>query len=180
MSISKGRADISFRRLKNRLIAKLITRFPSLTGLATSAYAPWESEDVPWAPVKKALHEMTLAMVTTAGIHHTDQEPFDMKDSDGDPSYRVLDIRRPLDTLMITHDYYDHTDADRDINIIFPIERLRELVEDKRLGGLSDKHYAFMGHIDGPHIHTLIERTAPEVARALVRDGVDAVLLTPG
>jgi D-proline reductase (dithiol) PrdB len=41
-------------------------------------------------------------------------------------------------------------------------------------------NYGFMGHIDGPHIKTLMERTAPEVASRLVNSEVDVVLLTPG
>jgi D-proline reductase (dithiol) PrdB len=167
-------------RLKNRLIAKLITRFPSLGKRLIESYAPWESEDIPWAPVRKLLRDSKLAVVTTAGVHHKDQEPFEMADPNGDPTFRVIDAGRPLESLMITHDYYDHADADRDINIVFPIERLRELEKEGVIGRLADLHYGFMGHIDGPHIATLIQRTAPEVARRLRDDGVDVVLLTPG
>jgi hypothetical protein len=36
-----------------------------------------------------------------------------------------------------------------------------------------------MGHIDGPHLKTLMEETAPAVAELLVRDGAEAVFLTP-
>jgi len=36
-----------------------------------------------------------------------------------------------------------------------------------------------MGHIDGRHISTLVETSAPEVARKLQKDQVDLVLLTP-
>jgi D-proline reductase (dithiol) PrdB len=171
---------MNWNRLKNRLIARVITRFPSLAKSFIESYAPWESEDIPWSPLIKPLSECTVAMVTTAGAHHRDQTPFDMVDKNGDPSYRVIDITKPLSTLMITHDYYDHRAADRDINVVFPIERLREFEHEGVIGKLADRHYGFMGHITGPHIMTLITRTAPEVARLLKRDGVDAVLLTPG
>lgn len=167
-------------RLKNRLIAKIITRFPSLGKGLIDSYSPWESEDIPWTPVRKPLRDSKVAVVTTAGVHHRDQEPFDMADPNGDPSYRVIDVRRPLDTLMITHDYYDHADADKDINIVFPIERLRELEKEGAVGRVADTHYGLMGHIDGPHIATLLKKTAPEVARRLREEGADAVLLTPG
>jgi hypothetical protein len=36
-----------------------------------------------------------------------------------------------------------------------------------------------MGHIDGPHLRTLLETTAPEVARRLRADRAEAVVLTP-
>lgn len=158
----------------------MITRFPSLAKRFVASYAPWESEDIPWTPFTKPLSECTVAMVTTAGVHHRDQAPFDMIDRDGDPSFRVIDISRPLESLIITHDYYDHRDADKDINIIFPVERLREFAREGIIGRRANVHYGFMGHITGPHIMTLIANTAPEVARRLKRDGVDVVLFTPG
>lgn len=171
---------MNWKRLKNRLIAKVITRFPSLAKRFIASYAPWESEDIPWVPFAKPLSECTVALVTTAGVHHRDQTPFDMVDKSGDPTYRVIDITKPLSTLMITHDYYDHRAADRDINVVFPVERLREFEHEGIVGRLAERHYGFMGHITGPHIMTLITKTAPEVARLLKRDNVDVVLLTPG
>ena len=158
----------------------MITRFPSLAKRFVASYAPWESEDIPWTPFTKPLSECTVAMVTTAGVHHRDQTPFDMIDRDGDPSYRVIDLSRPLESLIITHDYYDHRDADKDINIIFPVERLREFAREGIIGRPANVHYGFMGHITGPHIMTLIAHMATEVARHLKRDGVDIVVLTPG
>ncbi len=167
-------------RLKNKLVAKIITRFPSLAKKFTASYDPWKSRDVPWTPVTKPLDKCTIAVVTTAGVHHRDQEPFDMKDREGDPSYRIIDLKKPLSSLMITHDYYDHADADKDINIVFPVERLREFEAEGLIGHVADRHYGFMGHITGRHIPTLMDKKAPEIAKMLKNDSVDAVLLTPG
>lgn len=171
---------MSLHRLKNRLIARVITAFPSLARGFIDAYHPWESDDVPWTAVTKPLAESKAALVTTSGVHHRDQKPFDMKDKNGDPTYRVIDGERPVADLMITHDYYDHADADKDINIVFPVERLREMASAGTIGSLARHHYSFMGHIDGPHIFTLVEETGPEVAEKLREDDVDVVLLTPG
>jgi len=170
----------TWSRLKNRMIARLITRFPSLSKRFIDGYTPWESEEVPWTPLGKPLAECRVALVTTAGVHHVDQAPFDMNDPNGDPGFRELDLERPLSDLMITHDYYDHKDADRDINIVFPVERLREFAREGRIGGVTRHHYGFMGHVDGPHLPRLIEETGPEVARRLKDRGADVVLLTPG
>jgi D-proline reductase (dithiol) PrdB len=171
---------MSFSRFKNQIIAKIITRFPSLAERFTAAYEPWRSTDIPWTPVTRALAVSTVAVVTTAGVHHREQEPFDMKDCDGDPSFRVIDFRKPLSSLMITHDYYDHTDADKDINVVFPIEPLKEFEQEGRIGRVADLHYSFMGHIVGRHIPTLITKTATEVAGRLKEEHVDSVLLAPG
>ncbi len=109
-------------RLKNRLIARLATRFLFFKDILTARYKPSESKGIPWTPVRKPLRDSMIAVVTAAGVHHRDQKPFDMKDPNGDPTFRQIDVRRPLTDLVITHDYYDHSDADRDINIVFPVE----------------------------------------------------------
>jgi D-proline reductase (dithiol) PrdB len=167
-------------RLKNRLIAKVITRYPGLAQRFITAYEPWESgEPIPWTPPRKPLKACKLALVTTSGVHHVSQTPFDMQDSEGDPSFRVIDGATIGEDYRITHDYYDHSDAEKDLNIVLPIDRLRELQQEGVIGQLAESHYSFMGHIDGRHIATLIGTTARQVADRLRRDGVDLVLLTP-
>ena len=168
------------KRFKNRLIAKVITRYPSLAQRFITAYEPWESgEAIPWSTLKKPLSDCKLALVTTSGVHHTKQEPFDMQDSDGDPTFRAITAATIGSNYHITHDYYDHSDAEKDLNIIFPLERLQELQKEGVIGQLADTHYSFMGHIDGRHIATLIGQAAKEVAERLRQDEVDVVLLTP-
>jgi D-proline reductase (dithiol) PrdB len=168
------------RRLKNRLIAKAATAFPPIGRLLSSSYHPSEQQGIPWTPLKKRLGESSISIVTTAGVHRKDQTPFDMKDPNGDPSLRVIEGAVSTDDLMITHDYYDHKDADKDINIVFPIERLREFEKACLIKSVAPVHFSFMGHVVGPHIRTLTEATAPEAADRLKSEGVDIVLLTPG
>jgi len=168
-------------RLKNRGLAALATAFPALGERFAAGYRAERQDDgVPWAPVRRPLAGSTIALVTTAGVHHRDQQAYDMHDHDGDPSFRELDFERPLDSLMITHDYYDHADADRDLNVVLPVERLRELAAGGEIGAVARLGYGFMGHITGPHLETLKRRTAPEVAARLKKARVDAVLLAPG
>ena len=167
-------------RYKNRIIAKLSRHVPVLAGWFTDRFSPLESQDVPWTPVRKPLVACKVAMITTAGVHHKNQPPFDMIDREGDPSFRKIDASPPLDDLVITHDYYDHSDADKDINLVFPIQRLWELEQDGQIGQVATTHYGFMGHIIDRHIQTLTLQTAPQVGRKLKSDDVDLVLLFPG
>lgn len=102
-----------------------------------------------------------------------------MQDSDGDPSFRELDGATMTADYRITHDYYDHSDAEKDLNIVLPLQRLQEFVSENLLGSLNHRHFGFMGHIDGRHIPALIEGSAREVAGKLCSDEVDLVLLTP-
>ena len=171
---------MNLQRLKNRLIARLAGRYPALAERLVAGYRARASEQAgPWTPMAKPLSQCRLALVTTAGVHHATQPPFDMQDAQGDPGFRELDGRTIETDFRITHDYYDHRDAERDLNIVLPLARLREFVAEGKLGAVAERHYGFMGHIDGPHIVTLMEQTAPAVAARLQADGVDLVLLTP-
>jgi D-proline reductase (dithiol) PrdB len=64
-----------------------------------------------------------------------------------------------------------------DVNVVFPIDRLREMVAEGRIGSLGPTLYSFMGaQRDVTAIKTT---TAHEVADRLLEDGVEVVLLTP-
>ena len=79
---------------------------------------------------------------------------------------------------MVTHTHYDHTDADRDINCVFPIDRLRELEDEKVINRLAEVNYGFMGFIPNPT--PLREGPAKEVAQKVKNADIDIALLTAG
>jgi D-proline reductase (dithiol) PrdB len=165
--------------LLNRAAVQLFRRVPWLAERWARRHRFVEGGAIPWAPLRVPLARATVALVTTAGVHRVSDPPFDMADPDGDPSVRVIPADTPGAALTITHRYYDHRAADRDLNVVLPVDRLRELVAEGRVGALAPRIYGFMGHVDGRHLTTLLERSAPDVAGRLVADGADAVVLTP-
>jgi len=165
--------------LLNRILVQAFKRLPWLGERWARRYPFVRPEGTPWAPLRKPLAECRLALVTTAGVHRADQPPFDMTDRDGDPTARAFPADTPRGRLTITHDYYDHAAADEDLNVVLPVDRVRELVAEGIVGALAPTCYSLMGHINGRHVATLASRTAPEVAGRLLADGADAVLLAP-
>ena len=163
----------------NTVLVQLFKHLPWLAERWARGHQFVEGKGIPWAPLGKPLRESCIAMVTTAGVHLKSQPPFNMEDPDGDPTFRAFPADADKDDLTITHNYYDHSAADRDINVILPIDRLRELEQEGFIGRIAPTLYSFMGHIDGPHLKTLMEETAPEVAERLLREGAEAVVLTP-
>ena len=159
--------------------ARLFTWSPSLAEFWARRAQVIAHADTPWTPLRKAPRECAVALVTTAGVHLPCDPPFDMSDRRGDPSYREIPSDTPGSLLAVTHDYYDHRDADRDVNVVFPIDRLRELSGSGEIGGPAPVHYSFMGHLTGPHVAALRDVTSREVARRLREAGVDLVLLSP-
>ncbi len=165
--------------LTNSALVQLFKRVPWLAERWAKHHQFIEGKGIPWAPLHKPLRESSIAMVTTAGVHLKSQTPFNMEDPDGDATFRAFPADVDKAALTITHKYYDHSAADRDINVVLPIDRLCELRDEGVIGRIAPTLYSFMGHIDGPHLKTLMEETAPQVAELLVRDEVDAVFLTP-
>jgi len=137
------------------------------------------SSGIPFARLRKPLAKARVALLTTAGVHLATQTPYDMENPDGDPTYREIPGDVDLTQMMITHKYYNHTDADIDLNVVFPLAHFRDLVKKQVIGSLAPRHFGFMGHIDHALVNVLTNQTAPEVAAKLRKDGVDFAFLTP-
>ena len=134
---------------------------------------------VPFTPFDGALAKSHVAIVTAAGVHLREQEAFNIADELGDLTYRVLPPDVDTAALMVTHHHYDHTDADRDINVVFPIDALRELAAEGFVGGVARKHVGYMGYT--MQLKAMYEGTAPQIANEIDRGGrADAVVLTGG
>lgn len=129
---------------------------------------------VPYTPFRKKLEESTVCLVTTAAVRRKDDAPFNVE---GDTTFRVI----PGDTegrdLAYDDAHYDHACVDQDINCVFPLDRLRSLATEGRIGGLSELHYS-MGFSQA--LRELRETTVPQLAREVERVRPDAVLLTGG
>ena len=136
---------------------------------------PMSRRCIPYTPRFRELKASNIALVSTAGVHLRDQEPYKVE---GDNSWRIIPGDVQANQLMVTHDHYNHADADQDINCVFPIDRLRDLAADGIIGGVSDKHLGFMGY--SQHLRDLYERSAPEMAKIILKSKADAVVLTAG
>jgi D-proline reductase (dithiol) PrdB len=134
---------------------------------------------VPFTPFDKALSRATVALVTAAGVHRKDQEAFNIADDLGDLTFRIIgEDANPAD-LMVTHHHYDHTDADQDINVVFPIDPLRDLLNEGVIGGIAREHIGYMGYT--MQLKRMYEETAPQIAEEIDRRSrADLVVLTGG
>ncbi len=128
--------------------------------------------EVPWTPLRKPLSDNTVVLISTGGVHLRSDRPFNLN---SDPTFRVIPKDAQPGDLAISHQAYDRTDALRDINLVFPIERLRELAADGVIGRLAENHYGFglMGSAKG------LMPAIKEVARRISESGVDLALLVP-
>lgn len=121
----------------------------------------------------RPLAERRVAIVSTAGLHKRGDRPF----RPGDGSYRVIPAETAANELVMSHISvnFDRTGFQQDLNVVFPIDRLRELVADGAIGSMASVHYSFMGAFPP----AAAEPHARHLAGLLKADKVDAALLVP-
>lgn len=143
-------------------------------GMQSEIFVPITPQPV-WTPVVKELKEMKVAMATAAGVHLKSDKKFNLA---GDFTFRSIPGSASSSELMVSHGGYDNADVNMDVNCMFPVDRLNELAKEGFIKEVAPYHYGFMG--GGGDQQKFTEETGPEIARKLIADGVDAVLLTAG
>ena len=121
------------------------------------------------------LAQRRVAVISTAGLHRHDDQPFAPGAAAVD--YRVIPGDTPAGDLVMSHlsINYDRTGFQQDLNVVLPLDRLREVAAEGVIGSVADFHYSFMG---AAPIQKL-EPRARQLAALLKKDQVDAVLLSP-
>jgi D-proline reductase (dithiol) PrdB len=127
---------------------------------------------IPWTPLRKPLSESTVVLISTGGVHLRSDRPFNIN---SDSTYRVIPKTAQPSDLAITHQAYERTDALKDINLVFPIERLWELEKEHVIGRVAENHYGFGLMGSAKRLMPSIK----EVARRINEAGVDLALLVP-
>ncbi len=152
-----------------------LDRLSELQRKSSLAHPCLLNDSAPFTRMGRPLSQSRLALVTTAGIHVRGDAPF----TGGDPSFRAIPSDTAPSDIVQSHASigFDRTAFQRDINVVFPVDRVREFVQRAEIGSLSGTYFSFMG-AQRPPYDRLSQETGPEVARLLRADGVEVVFLT--
>ena len=129
---------------------------------------------IPYTPFRSRLTEASVCLVTTAGVRTRRDVPFDAA---GDLSYRTIPGDATAADLIYDDEHYDHACVDRDINCVFPIDRIREIARGGRIGGVASAHFS-MGFSQA--LAAVRSTTIPPLVKDVERVRPDVVLLTGG
>ena len=137
-----------------------------------------KTDSVPLARLTKPISECRLTLVSSCGVHLKSDPPMDVCHPLGDFTFRRVPSNARPDGLVIHQLKYPHDDADKDINVIFPIERLQQLVKEGVIGGLTRNFFSFIGYNMDPDRFesTVAENIAHQVVAV---ERADAALLAP-
>jgi len=132
-------------------------------------------QDAPFTPMKKTLQESRISLISSCGFYQKDQSPFNPIKND--LTFREIPTNVDLSELRISHNFYDSTDAKRDMNCVFPIERFRELENEGFIGAFVSPAYSFMGRIFMRR--ELQDQMIPSFIKKFMESKVDALFLVP-
>lgn len=152
---------------------------------------PATYEEGPFALMEPPLKSARLGLITSSGhfVEGHDPKPFGVESMTQEEAMsRILDFIRsapqlsviPADTpttrLRVRHGGYDIRGAQKDPNVVFPLDRLRELQAEGRFGELAANAYSFVG---ATAQQRLLKETGPEWVERFKHERLDAVLLVP-
>ena len=122
----------------------------------------------------KPLASAKIAIVTTAALHQ-DGAGFELGDSD----YHYETLSRSARNLKLGHHSvnFDRGGFAADINVVYPIDRLEEMLSSGSIGAVADTHYSFAGNQSASGSEIRLD-SGPHCAQQMLNEHVDVVLLT--
>ncbi len=165
---------------------KTVDSYRFISGITKRMIRSWISMEqprpIPWTPLRKPLSECTVALLSSAGIALKTDKPFDQEGERknpwwGDPSYRVIPAGATERDVKLYHLHIDPEYAERDLDCLFPLQRLAELAATGEVGKVAPRHYSVMGYLLRPE--RLLSESVPAMIETMREDRVDAVILVP-
>ena len=119
------------------------------------------------------LSERRVAIVSSAALIRRGDKPFPF----GSGDYRAVPSTWATADILMSHVSinFDRAGFQRDINVVFPIDRLRDLAAEGMIGSVADTHYTVMGSTDP----VAMVESADGIAAAMHAEKVNAVILAP-
>lgn len=141
----------------------------------------------PWTPLTKPLSKSRLLLISTGGIYVEGEDPLG---PDGptqeEAAARIQEFLRSAPTLSVIpksvspqrirvrHPGYDIRGAVKDYNVVFPLDRLKELEAEGFIGELTEECYSFVGATSQKR---LLNETLPRWLDIFKQQKPDAALL---
>jgi D-proline reductase (dithiol) PrdB len=165
---------------------KVVDSYRFISGITRRMLRTWVEMEkirpIPWSPLCKPLKHSRVALLSSAGIALATDKPFDQEGERenpwwGDPSYRVIPKTATEADVRLYHMHIDPRPAQKDMNCLFPLARLKELEQLGFIGESAEKHFSMMGYILQPE--KLLRETLPAIIRDLKAELADVVVLVP-
>jgi D-proline reductase (dithiol) PrdB len=144
----------------------------------------------PFTPLNMPVAHARVGLLTTSGhfLRGDDPEPFGETEMTQEeavariseflrdaPKLSEIPSSSPVSELRVRHGGYDIRSSERDPNVTFPIERLREAESDGRVGALAETYFSFPGATS----QSRLRKALPDWVQRLHELDIDLMLLVP-
>jgi|GEM_PF-234778 len=141
---------------------------------AYRAMEPIKNTD--WVPFEKKLLESKIAFISVVGAYLKDQKPFTKQETNSDYDFRILGLDFDKEKLELQSLDWEPGEAQADLNVVFPIERLILLQKEGLIGKIHEEIYSFAGYSGK---RELLQKSVSKMIRSLKESEVDGVLIIP-
>ena len=119
------------------------------------------------------LHQRRIAIISSAALIRRGDKPFPF----GSGEARFIPADTPPNDLLLSHVSinFDRAGWQRDINVVFPIDRLRDLAATGEIAAVAPTHYTVMGSTDP----AAMEDAVSQIEGQLRQERIDSILLSP-
>lgn len=115
-----------------------------------------------------------VMLLGSAGVHLREDPPFEPVN---DLSFRRIPAATDPATLRPSHPTPMRRPGLRDVNVVFPYQRLAELAAEGVIGGVTATHLSMLGAIK--RLRALAGEVAPAIAAEARAQGADLMLIVP-
>lgn len=125
-------------------------------------------------PLRKPVSESTIGMFVSCGAQLPEDPPLLETE---DITFRLLPRDASADRLVVSHQTLVRKWALEDLNVAYPIDRMKELEHEGTFKRLAHTNVSMVGSIE--RYTELMEETVPRIKAVFDSQGVDLVLLLP-
>ena len=143
----------------------------------SESYPFVKNKRAPFAPARRALPMLNLALISSAGAYTDGTDAFDTSAPDGDVSFREIPSQIEASDLRFAARGYEPAGVESDSNCLLPLGRLLEFEGNGIIGQLNPVFWSCCGFI--PNAGRLVDEMIPRLIERVNRYEVQAALLIP-
>ena len=143
---------------------------PTRTVVSSAPCPSFDTQPFVTGPI---LAERRVAIISSAALTQRGTAPFAL----GSSEMRRIPASWDAGDILTSHPSiaHDRSGFQRDINVVHPVDRLRELAADGVIAGAAATHYTIMGSSDA----STMGDAADQIAGQLRQERIDSILLSP-
>jgi len=129
-----------------------------------------------WTPFEEKLIESKIALISVCGAYLKSGDAFTKETDDQNYNYLPIDINFDRKDLAFTALDWETSEAEKDINVVLPIDRLVLMQKEGLIGKINENMFSFSGANDN---RDLLEKSINKLAKQLIKEECIGALIIP-